>query len=273
MSTPLYKSLKKNSTTIYAFPGAEEDINQKSDNFKMYFTKFVLLNLPKAQTALTDEPITWDFENAFYGASPQPANTYADNVVNSLRNYVANHEVVIRDTKINDNEYFYDNSILQSNSERIFWKWCKKLNLIQFEPAVDGDEYFGNLQEFESNDITNTDYFPEFLWKEREVSDNYLSIFYESGTIVNKLEIEYQGTINYKTGDFIKFTSVSNVNFPVIAKYAKVLEVILPSGGDGYKVIFDITYTGGQYTESSRTEGNLLQAADHFGPGRPGGFL
>ena len=65
MSTPLYKSLKSNGTTIYAFPGAEEDINQISDNYKMYFSKYTLLNLPKVQTALTDEPVTWDFENSF----------------------------------------------------------------------------------------------------------------------------------------------------------------------------------------------------------------
>lgn len=249
--TPLYKSLKTNGTTIYAFPGAEEDINQISDNYKLYFSKYVLLNLPKVQTALTDEPVTWDFENTFYGASPQPATTFADRTVNSLRNYVANQEVTIRQTKINDSEYFYDNSVIQTNTEKIFWKWVKKLGLIQFEPAIDGDEYFGNLPEFESNEITDTDYFPEFLWKEREVSDNYISIFYESGSIVNKLEIEYfEGTINYKVGDYIEFFGVENVNFPTISKYAEVLQVNEPDGSTGYTVVFDITYTGLEQSET-----------------------
>lgn len=249
MSTPLYKSLKSNGTTIYAFPGAEEDINQISDNYKMYFSKYTLLNLPKVQTALTDEPVTWDFENSFYGASPQPATTFADRSINSLRNYVANQEVTIRQTKVNDNDYFYDNSVLQTNTEKIFFKWAIKLGLIQFEPAVDGDEYFGNLPEFESNEITDTEYFPEFLWKEREVSDNFISTFYESGSIVNKLEIEYQGTINYKVGDFIEFFEIENVNFPTISKYAEVLEVNEPSGSTGYTVVFDITYTSSEQSE------------------------
>jgi hypothetical protein len=250
MSTPIYKSLKANGTTIYAFPGAEEDINQRSDNYNISFNKFVLLNLPESQTALDDEPKKWDFDNAFYTSSDQPATNFGDKVVNSLRNYVANHETVIKTSRINDNEYFYDNSVLQTNSERIFWKWCKKLNLIQFEPAVDGDEYFGNLAEFESNDPNDNEYLREYLWKEREVSNNSISIFYESSTLSNKLEVEYSGTINYKEGDFVEFKEVENVNFPVIAKYAQVLSVIEPSGSDGWRVIYDITYTGSQQTET-----------------------
>ena len=251
MATPLYKSLKTNGTTIYAFPGAEEDINQIGDNYKLSFTKFSLLNLPKVQTALTNEPVTWDFENSFYGASPQPATNYADRTINSLRNYVANHEVTIRSTKISDTEYFYDNSVLQTNTEKIFFKWAKKMNLIQFEKATDGDEYFAGLDDFESNNSNDNEYLREFLWKEREVSDNSLYIFYETATShTNKLEVEYNGTINYKVGDWVEFTDVENVNFPVIVKYAEVLQVIVPSGSNGYRVVFDVTYTGSQQSET-----------------------
>tara|TARA_R110000772_G_scaffold3193_4_gene11538 strand:- start:5903 stop:8527 length:2625 start_codon:yes stop_codon:yes gene_type:complete len=251
MATPLYKSLKTNGTTIYAFPGAEEDINQIGDNYKLSFTKFSLLNLPKVQTALTNEPVTWDFENSFYGASPQPATNYADRTINSLRNYVANHEVTIRSTKISDTEYFYDNSVLQTNTEKIFFKWAKKMNLIQFEKATDGDEYFAGLDDFTSNNPNDNEYLREFLWKEREVSDNSLYIFYETATShTNKLEVEYNGTINYKVGDWVEFTDVENVNFPVIVKYAEVLQVIVPSGSNGYRVVFDVTYTGSQQSET-----------------------
>ena len=250
MATPIYRHLKNNGTTIYAFPGAEEDINQIGDNYKMSFSKFVLLNLPKVQTALSNEPITWDFENTFYGASPQPASNYADRVVNSLRNYVANHEVTIRNTKINESEYFYDNAVLQTNAEKIFFKWAKKLNLIQFEPAVNGDEYFGNLEDFASNDENDNEYLKEYLWKEREVVEDYLYTFYESGTITDKLEVEYNGTINYKEGDWVEFFDVENVNFPTITKYAEVLQVIEPSGPDGYRVIFDVNYGGSEQSET-----------------------
>lgn len=252
MATPLYKKLKKNGTTIYAFPGAEEDINQIGDNYGMTFTKFVLLNLPKVQTALTNEPVVWDFENSFYGASPQPADNYADRTINSLRNYVANHEVSARNSKISDTEYFYDNSVIQTNSEKIFFKWAKKLNLIQFEPAIDGDEYFAKLDDFSSNNPNDNEYLREYLWKEREVSNNSLYIFYETATShTNKLEVEYNGTINYRIGDWVQFSNIENVNFPVIVKYAEVLQILPPSGSNGYRIVFDVTYTGNQQSETS----------------------
>lgn len=248
--TPLYKYLKENGTTIYALPGAEEDINQQSDNYKMYFSKFILLNLPKSQTNLTNEPKYWDFTN-FYTASDNTTNSYSDSVVNSLRNYVANQEVTIRGTKINDREYFYDNSVLRTNTEKIFWKWCKKLNLIDFEIAEEGSEYFGDLEEFDSNNQNDVEYFKEYLWKERETFDSSIDSFYESPTLVNKLEVEYEGNINYKKDDFIEFFEVENNDFPTIAKYAKVLEILPPSGTEGYRVIYDITYTGSNNNENS----------------------
>ena len=239
MSTPLYKTLKTNGTTIYAFPGAEEDINQKSENYKVYFDKFVLLNLPARQIEL-DAPQTWDFEK-FYSASNQSISSFGASVVNSIRNYVANQEVVMKNSKTSNNEYFYDNSILQTNTEKIFYKWCKDLNLIQFEPAVDGDEYFGDLPDFESNSINDSSYLPEFLWKEREVSADNILNFNNNGS--NFLEVEYEGTINYKVGDFIEFKDVSNSNFPTIVKYAKVTAITQPTSTDGYKVVYNIPYS------------------------------
>lgn len=48
-STPLYKSLKPNGTSFYAFPSAVEDISASFQNplYKMYFSKYVLVNFPK----------------------------------------------------------------------------------------------------------------------------------------------------------------------------------------------------------------------------------
>lgn len=247
MATPLYKKLRKNGTTIYAFPGAEEDINQIGDNYKLSFTKFTLLNFPKVNTDSANDPITtWDFENSFYGASTQPADNYPDRVINSLRNYVANQEITIKNTKINDSEYFYDSSSLQTNTEKIFFKWAKKLNLIQFEPAIGGDEYLNELDDFKSNNPTKDEYLREYLWKEREVSNNYISKFSETVTShPNRLEVEYNGTINYREGDWVEFFDIENTNLLSLNNtYIKVLQVLPPSGTDGYRVVFDSEYTG-----------------------------
>ena len=52
MGTPLYKSMKAKGTSFYAFPSSSHDLNlaNYSDDYKINFTKFALLNIPQ-QTA------------------------------------------------------------------------------------------------------------------------------------------------------------------------------------------------------------------------------
>ena len=95
-STPLYKFLKSNGTSFYAFPGAAEDISAayQNSNYKMYFSKFVLLNFPKQNlTAGTmSNPIVFDFDNSFQkSVNATPPSNFNDQLIESLRNYIANH--------------------------------------------------------------------------------------------------------------------------------------------------------------------------------------
>lgn len=213
MNTPLYKSLKKNGTTFYAFPGAAEDISAayQNVNYKMYFSKYVLLNLPKKE--IVSNPKKFDFEDSFKTSNTfTPTENYGEQIVESLRNYVANQEMVIRESRLNNTKFYYDTNALETTSEKIFWKWCKKLNIIDFEPATPGDEYFNNLPQFESRDINDDEYFPEYLWREREVIDFETIDFYETGVtgFLNKLEIAFNGQTNFKVGDVINIYNVSN---------------------------------------------------------------
>jgi hypothetical protein len=132
--TPLYKFLKSNGTSFYAFPGAAEDISAsfQNTNEKMYFSKFVLLNLPQQNTVdgsgSSVNKKYWDFDNSFESPSTSsPASNFSEGVVESLRNYVANHETVLRESRTDNNKYFYDTSAAQTTTEKIFFKWCKKI--------------------------------------------------------------------------------------------------------------------------------------------------
>jgi hypothetical protein len=214
MSTPLYKYLKAAGTTKYVFPGAQEDINssQQNPNYKITFDKVVFLNIPRQDVANS----ILDFENAFeQSPSSQIPSTkpsyqgYGDEIVESLRNYVANHETTLRETRVNQNQFFYDNNLLKTTSEKIFWKWCKKLNIIDFEPALPAEDYFDNLTEFENQNGPggNTDYFREYLWKEREVLDLNLLSAADNGPDAT---IVYTSQTNYKVGDFIKITGTGD---------------------------------------------------------------
>lgn len=213
--TPLYKSLKQNGTSFYAFPGAAEDISAsfQNTNEKMYFSKFVLLNLPKQITETGSgssyNKVSFNFNESFKSSNNYtPVANFSEGIVESLRNYVANHEVVIRESRSDNNKYFYDTTLAQTTTEKIFFKWCKKLGIIDFEPAIADDEYFPNLTEFLSNNINDDEYFQEILWKEREVRE-FNTVKFDT-TDSNKLVIEYSGTTNYKVGDIVNIYNVSN---------------------------------------------------------------
>lgn len=221
MSCPLYKTMKANGTSFYAFPGASEDVasTRNNPNINFYFSHYALLHIP-AQNLVAgsqSKPVVFDFDNTFYklDAIGQQATTFKDQLVESLRNYVANHEVTIRESRLNNTEFYYDSTELPTTAEKIFFKWCRKLNLIQFEQAVDGDEYFGNLTEFERRSLTDDAYFPEVLWKERSIVDYDIKYFRQSTVsgLTTRLMIEFESVVtNYKVGDTIKISGLENTS-------------------------------------------------------------
>ena len=262
-STPLYKSLKSNGTSFYAFPGAAEDISAayQNSNYKMYFSKYVLLNLPKQNTVpgsgSASKPVYFDFDNSFersYAATP--TTNYSEAMIESLRNYVANQEVVIRESRLNNTKYYYDTNALETTTEKIFFKWAKKLGIIDFEPAVPEDEYFSSLSEFQSRSTSDDEYFPEFLWKERSVVSYGGIGFNDSSapTFTNFLEITFEGTTNFRVGDLVNIYGVEDttiLNGGLTAEgydsstglNTTVLNIIPAGATQGQLITFDITYT------------------------------
>jgi hypothetical protein len=258
-STPLYKSLKPNGTSFYAFPGAVEDISAAYQNstYKMYFSKYVLVNFPKQNlvSGTMSKPTYFDFDNQFERSNvATPATNFNDAIIESLRNYVANHEVVLRESKLNNTQYYYDTNALETTTEKIFFKWCKKLKIIDFEPAIPEDEYFSQLNEFRSFAPNDDAYFPEFLWKEREVISFDVLEFYETASLANpnKLECLFPGTTNFRVGDTVNFFGIEDVTIlgffgpagydPVNGLNVKVLEITPATATTGQKIVFDITF-------------------------------
>lgn len=215
MVTPLYKFLKQNGTSFYAFPGAAEDISAayQNSNYKMYFSKYVLLDLPIQNLSepggTMSEYIYWDFATFSTLSATQPL-TFGEQVIESLRNYVANHEITIRESRLNNTEYYYDNTALETTAEKIFFKWCKKLGILSLEPALPKDEYFDNLSEFERKNVADDSYFREYLWKERDQNPYTIksiegSITYEDRQV---LQITVNGISNFRVGDIIQISNI-----------------------------------------------------------------
>ena len=228
MVCPLYKTLKQNGTSFYAFPGAAEDISAayQNSNYKMYFSKYVLLDLPIQN--LVDENNTggtasenfyWDFTKFPTLSTTQPP-TFSEQVIESLRNYVANHEITIRESRLNNTEYYYDNTALETTAEKIFFKWCKKLGLISLEPALPQDEYIDELAEFQRNNLADSTYFKEYLWKEREITEYAISEVDSSSAPVagqfvdvgqQALKLVISSITNFRAGDVIEVNSINDL--------------------------------------------------------------
>jgi len=190
----------------------------------MYFSKYALLNLPKQVTEQYTEatgsptaskPIYFDFETKFKKSfAATPAANFSEEIIESLRNYVANQEVTIKESKLNNTEYYYDNNALETTTEKIFFKWAKKLNIIDFEPAIPDDEYFSNLAEFQSGNVNDDQYFPEYLWKEREVVE-WDTPYFDGST--GYLVITFNGTTNFVIGDVVNIYNVIGLSTQAIS--------------------------------------------------------
>jgi hypothetical protein len=229
MNTPLLKSLK-NGTTMYVLPSVAEDKNyeNQNNNYKMQISHFALVNFPREVVGKT---LDFDLEFIQNGTSVKPA-LFKDRLVESLRNYVANHSTVIRNSKINSNEFYYDTNVLDTVDEKIFWKWCKKLGVIDFEVANPVQEFFGNDPKYNDNGpVGNTDHYREYLWRERgiityDISANAGSIaFSATGTTVpvvlptltagmQRVTLTLTASTTLKPGDYILINR-PNLDFPL----------------------------------------------------------
>ena len=259
MSTPLYKPMKQRGTSFFGFPSAASDLNlaNYNDVFNLNFTKFALLNIPRQENG-SPSPINGvlDFlpkSNAgdapFYSDDPNTATPtkLSAQLVESLRNYVANYDTALHESRINSNTDFYNISERFTPTELIFWKWCRKLNIVDFEPAVHKVDWDKNLSDFDNvnaSTVTNTDYFRKYLWKEREVID-YKTVSYVESS-------EYTG--NHGTYNTPKFTINEIAKFKVgdkiILKSVTLLDQTKLSGGTT-PIIFGDVYTIGKIDFSS----------------------
>jgi len=220
-NTPLYSYLKQNGTSFYAFPGGGDDLSSVYQNInkKMYFSKFMLINLPKQNlvNGTNSNPIHFDFYNSdifkeYSGA--QQATNFNDQFVESLRNYVANMETTMRTSLMSNSKDFYDTTNLHTPTERIFWKWLKELNIISFEPADNGSQYFSNMPEFASNLPSDHGYLSEILWTER--TTNPFKVTKVQGVNIHGLyvmSVTIKSDLNcyLRIGDLINFKGFTNI--------------------------------------------------------------
>ena len=219
MACPLFKRFKQRGTSFVSFPSYTQDLNLASPNnpnFNLTHTKFALLNIPEQVRVSNDQTkgvlnfikdSTGSSGTRFYNFDPTgtiPIN-YADQLIESLRDYVANYDTALRESRINSNTDFYNIGELSTPIEHIFWKWCRKYNLIDLEPAKHKTDWDKNLPDFDNTNGTGSDYFRKYLWKERDV--NYYSCTYTTDS--TKLVVTINDIGKFKPNDIVNFSGMT----------------------------------------------------------------
>lgn len=138
---PYLKPIKIEGGTLYVFPSVSRDLTRTvvSGDYEFSFSHFACLNLPDFQAGKfdmskngTDE----EMEKGMYLSTLKTSGTYSTSQYNealteNLQNYVMNFEAAILNGEGDDDAY--DNDILTTVSEKVFWNWLQKIGGIKFE--------------------------------------------------------------------------------------------------------------------------------------------
>ena len=243
MATPLYGPIKKSGASMYVFPGAAQDLSAafENENYKVRFSKFVLLDLNIQNFEYSQsEGGPFTTQSNFNGLNADGIYDNGARFVNSLRNYVANEEVTIRESLINNNNFFYNPNVLQNTTERIFWKWLREVGGVQFEPADPNGDYVDGAK-FAVDPTLPYDYFKSYLWRERKsisyrLQQNatgspgiqFVGIITVGSESIEAYDIRTSTSTNLRPNDVITITNngTIDIGIPVGSSYSfKVVSV------------------------------------------------
>lgn len=141
------KPLNETGGSIYVFPSADNQMNALG-KYDIKFSKFALLNLPpiKTPTNSNNNIQLSTIDGQILNGSTLTNNSNA--FIEGLQNYCMNFESQILSSNYDD--------LLETVSERVFFKWLKELGAIRFEYAS-------------ANEVNGVERFVE----EREIGNNY----------------------------------------------------------------------------------------------------
>ena len=220
MVTPYLKPFNVEGGTLYVFPSVSNDLTRTfvSSDYEFKFSHFACLNIPDIYSGVFSDDGDSD------PANDLPRGLYIDTLMGSykpqswgsadmckaitenLQNYVMNFETAILNGEGDNDDY--DNTILTSVSEKIFWNWMRKVGAIRFNESDTAEDYAGYddrvVQYIGNIDVMNTveiggDTFEEL----------YINIPSSVGASTN---------VYFRTGAMTDNKNYLNKNYPVANK-------------------------------------------------------
>lgn len=157
MITPLLKPANQSGGTLYTFPSAQRDLARvfTNDSYSFKFSHFACLKLKDFnKNGIVNGKINFSkFEEV-------QSDTYRYMIATQLQNYVMNYETAILKGIGDDDEY--NNDVLRTPAERVFFNWLQKVDGIEFEYGNrESNLYYekcGNLSYDPIDSSTHTNY-------------------------------------------------------------------------------------------------------------------
>ena len=173
MVTPYLKPFNVEGGTLYVFPSVSKDLTRTfvSSDYEFKFSHFACLNIPDIYSGVfsenSDLPTGLYIESLYLtnndtdygqGAVTWTSDGLSNAIAENLQNYVMNFETAILNGEGDNDDY--DNTILTSVSEKIFWNWMQKVGAIKFNESDTAEEYSGYdervVQYIGNIDVMNT---------------------------------------------------------------------------------------------------------------------
>ena len=273
MITPILKDPKKHGGTLYTFPSASRDLTRAFSNseYEFAFSHFACLNLPDFRYGCF---VKNDIKGVYldnicnYYYPDSNSNLTLDTDSNSLldkidqdinkglkwhlQSYVMNYEIAILNGFSLD-EGKYDNDILRTPSERIFFNWLMRVGAIKFNGKSETLEGYGD----DATDITYETLLSESDLETKSKDQSYRIgnklYFWKGGEwrsrVLVSRTVQYIGTI-----DMINNVNIDQDSFNEI--YLNI-----PSGVGGSTEVYfnnikDKNYEEGQIIDINNDEYN-----------------
>ena len=231
MVTPYLKNINSQGGTLYVFPSVSQDLTRTtvSSDYEFKFSHFACLNIPDifsgtAHDEAGSDPISiaddnlekgMYLEGAFPGSYPAPGKTLKWDaegmgrmIAEHLQNYVMNFETAILNGEGDNDDY--DNDILTTVSEKVFWNWMQKIGAIKFtddnkmesyssfkERTV---QYLGNIDAINTVEINGDSFEELYLHIPSSVGASTYVYFREGKYTDNKNYLNKRYVIGSKNG-------------------------------------------------------------------------
>lgn len=251
MITPILKDPRKHGGTLYTFPSASRDLTRAFSNseYEFAFSNFACLNLPDFRYGKFEDGdlkgvyldnIKGVYLDGDYKDCIDASNYNLNTALKwQLQSYVMNCEIaILNGFSLDSNKY--DNDILRTPSERIFFNWLQKVGAIKFSntKSINITETLKGYGDDVDIEYETISYVSELDGKDKTKSYRLGNKLYtwkggewRSRVLVSKT-VQYIGTIDMVNNVSVDFDSFNEIYLNIPASVGGSIDIIFNNNFD-----------------------------------------